>query len=151
MNKKPEKYLDKILYILAENFGKNFTVTDLMNIIDSKKNNGRKIDMYFPEQLIEIKTALTFLASENLIRYKSENIGEVTLLYGGYLKIRTNSFAKEINDKSLNKTLQRVAWIVPIIISLAALWFSMHKNSSKEYFIGKKKLNVVEINKKAIY
>lgn len=149
MNKKPEKYLDKILNILAENFGQNFTVTELMNIINSKKNNREKVDMYLPEQLIEIRTALTFLASENLIRYKTENNGEVTLLYEGYLKIRTNSFSKEISDKSINKTLQRLAWIVPIIISFAALLVSIYKNSSNENCIDKKKPNVCKINKNA--
>jgi hypothetical protein len=143
MNKKPAKYLDLILEILSNNFENNFSVNDLMNKIELKKNPfGEKIDVFHPDLSIELKRALTFLSSKKLIHYNSENAGEIRMLYEGYLKIRTNSFTDEIKDKSINKTLQRISWIVPILISFIALMVSFFNNSQNQNCIYKNKSNV---------
>ena len=44
------------------------------------------------------------------------------------IKIKTNSFEKEIKDKEINKWLQRIAWTIPIIISIVALIVSTNKS-----------------------
>ena len=59
MNKKPAKYLDLILEILSDNFENNFSVNDLMNKIELKKNPfGEKIDVFHTDLSIELKRAL---------------------------------------------------------------------------------------------
>ncbi len=129
MNKKPAKYLDLILEILSDNFEIDFSVNDLMNKIELKKNPfGRKIDVFHPNLSMELKKALTFLASKKLIHYNPENGGEIRILYEGYLKIRTHSFSDEIDEKSINNTLQRISWIVPIIISFITLMILIFNN-----------------------
>jgi hypothetical protein len=129
MNKKPAKYLDSILEILSQNFDNHFTVNVLMNRIEYKKHFGEKDDIVNHSiQLIELKKALTFLDSKKLIHYNSENAGEIRISYEGYLRIRTNSFTNEIMEKSINKTLQRISWIIPIVISIAALIVSIFKD-----------------------
>lgn len=149
MNKKPAKYLDKILTVLAENFDSTFTVNELMNKVEPQNLFGEQVDnvIFAPNLLVELRTALTFLESKNLIHYNPLDAGEVRISYEGYLKIRSNSFTQEINEKSINISLQRLAWVLPIIISFAALLVSIYKNSPNENSNEKIKLNHCQINR----
>lgn len=126
MNEKPEKYLDKLLTILAENFGQNITVDKLINLIGSSN-----YDVHFDNQLVEINRALDFLKSENLIHFNPDS-SEVSISYNGYIKLKTNSFKKESRDKTVNKYSQILAWLAPLIISIISLCISVYQKNSCE-------------------
>jgi hypothetical protein len=130
MIEKPAKYLDKILKILSEDFNKYHTVQQIKNKLEPVSIFGQTGDVIFSEDLLlDLRKALHYLNSQNLIERDLHN-GSFKLSFEGYIKIKTNSFSKEIKTKSINQTLQRLAWIVSIIISSLALLISIFKSSS---------------------
>lgn len=128
MNNNPAKYLDKILKVLAENFGSSLTIQELENRINPMEIPGMKMTAHFsPYLLRETTHALEYLQKLNLI---SKDLGgAISITFEGYIKIKTKGFAQEIREKSFNQMLQRIAWIVPILISFAALLVASKKTS----------------------
>ena len=131
MNDKPAKYLDKILKILAKDFGKSLSIQEIQNELTPLEIFGKTGNVQFSVDLLaDSQHAIGYLRKLDLVFITSGD-GRVMLTYEGFMKIKTNSFSKEVRDKSANQFLQRLAWIAPIIISLAALWFSLSKNSNE--------------------
>jgi hypothetical protein len=127
MIEKPAKYLDKILNSLAINFGTSLTIQQLQNIMTPVSFFGTTGNVVFSQDLmIDLHHALDYLSNQNLIHINNIT-GEVSLTFEGYIKIKTKGFSKEIREKSLNQTLQRIAWIIPIFISTFALIISLSK------------------------
>jgi hypothetical protein len=127
---KPAKYLDKVLSILAENFYTYLTIQEIQNLLTPVEIFGEVGDVKFSEDLLlDLRNALAYLLSQKLVQINPGNNQEFTLTFEGYIKIKTKGFQQEINEKSLNQTLQRVAWTVPIIISIIALIVAIFKNS----------------------
>ena len=126
MSEKPTKYLDRILSFMAKDFNKYYTIQELQNHLTPIELFGQKGPVTFAEgNLIDLKNALYYLKDEKLVAWN--NAEEIKLTYSGYIKIKTNSFEKEIKDKEINKWLQRIAWTIPIIISIVALIVSTNK------------------------
>jgi hypothetical protein len=127
MNNKPAKYLDNILKILAKDFGKSLSTQEIQNQLTPIKMFGQKGDVQFsPDLLVDLQHAIAYLIKLELIIIIIGD-GRIMLTYEGFMKIKTNSFSKEVRDKSANQLLQRLAWILPIIISSLALWVSLSK------------------------
>lgn len=130
MNNKPVKYLDNILKILAKDFGKSLSIQEIQNKLTPIEIFGKTGNVQFSLDLLtDSQHAIEYLRKLGLV-FITPSDGKVMLTYEGFMKIKTNSFSKEVRDKSANQFLQRLAWIAPIIISLVALWFSLSKNSS---------------------
>ena len=126
MTETPAKYLDKILDFMANDFNKYHTIQEIQNHLTPIEFFGQKGLANFSEgNLVDLKNALYYLNQEKLVAWN--NASEIKLTYSGYIKIKTNSFQKEIKDKEINKWLQRIAWTLPIIISIAALIVSILK------------------------
>ena len=126
--KNPAKYLDKILEVLAENFGTPMTTQEIQNIITPVNIFGIPGNVTFGSSLlIDIQHAFIYLEKLDLISINPSD-HKINLTFEGYIKIKTSGFAKEIRDKSVNKTLQRIAWIVPIMISILALFISLSRS-----------------------
>ena len=150
MNNKPAKYLDNILKILAKDFGKSLSIQEIQNQLTPVKIFGEKGNVQFSLDLLaDSQQAIEYLRKLNLVFINNDD-GKVMLTYEGFMKIKTNSFSKEIRDKSANQILQRLAWILPIVISSLALWFSLSKKP-EEVKEMKKSINFKSccINKKA--
>ncbi|WP_316633490.1 hypothetical protein [uncultured Flavobacterium sp.] len=131
MNNKPAKYLDNILKILAKDFGKSLSIQEIQNQLTPIKMFGQKGDVQFsPDLLVDLQHAIAYLVKLDLIIIIIGD-GRIILTYEGFMKIKSNSFSKEVRDKSANQFLQRLAWILPIIISSLALWFSLSKTPSE--------------------
>lgn len=127
MNNKPAKYLDDILKILAKDFGKSLSIQEIQNQLTPIKIFGKKGDVQFSLDLLaDSQHAIEYLKKLGLVFIIIAD-GRIILTYEGFMKIKTNSFSKEVRDKSANQFLQRLAWIAPIIISSLALWFSLSK------------------------
>lgn len=131
MIEKPNKYLDDILKFLSQEFGRLYTIQQIQNHLTPIEMFGEKGDVNFSRDLlIDLRTAITFLNSKGYIEY--DNLDDAAkLTFEGYYKLKTNSFTKELRDKSINQTLQRIAWIIPIGISLVALYFSIKSYNTK--------------------
>jgi len=127
---KPAKYLDKVLSILADNFYIYLTIQQIQNILTPVEILGEAGEVNFGEDLLlDLRNAVAYLLSQNLVQINPGNNQEFTLTFEGFIKIKTKGFQQEINEKSLNLTLQRIAWTVPIIISIIALIIAIFKNS----------------------
>ena len=127
---KPAKFLDKILSILAENFYDYLTIQQIQNLLTPREILGDVGDVIFSEDLLlDLRNALGYLISQKLVQINPGNNQEFTLTFEGYIKIKTKGFQQEISEKSLNQTLQRIAWILPLIISIIALVVTIFKNS----------------------
>ncbi|UGS22916.1 hypothetical protein [Flavobacterium channae] len=141
MNSKPAQYLDKILEILAKDFGKSFSIQEIQNELTPIELFGKKGNVLFSSDLlVDSQHAIEYLRKLDLVII-SPGDGKVTLSYEGFMKIKTNSFSKEVRDKSANQFLQRLAWILPIIISLIALGLSLSKKSNEYKPINKQKFS----------
>jgi hypothetical protein len=128
---RPAKYLDKILLILSENFYNYLTVQDIQNILTPIEIFGEAGNVTFGEELLlDLRNALAYLISQKLVQINPGNNQEFTLTFEGYIKIKTKGFQQEINEKSLNQTLQRLSWTVPMIISIIALLVAIFKNTA---------------------
>lgn len=126
MSEEPTKYLDKILNFMANDFNKYYTIQEIQNHISPIEFFGQPgVAVFSDGNLVDLKNALYYLNQKELIIWN--NSVEIKLTYSGYIKIKTNSFEKEIKDKEVNKWLQRIACITPIIISIAALLVSITK------------------------
>ena len=143
MNSKPVQYLDNILKILAKDFDKSLSIQEIQNELTPVEIFGKKGNVQFSIDLLkDSQDAIKYLQKLGLV-FVNPNDSKVILTYEGLIKIKTNSFSKEVRDKSANQFLQRLAWIAPIIISLIALWFSLSKNINnykpiiKEQFLHK--------------
>lgn len=144
MNNKPAKYLDNILKILAKDFGKSLSIQEIQNQLTPVKMFGKKGNVQFSLDLLaDSQQAIEYLRKLSLVLITIGD-GKVMLTYEGFMKIKTNSFSKEIRDKSANQILQRLAWILPIVISSLALWFSLSKNP-KEIKEMKKSINLKSV------
>ncbi|CAA9203370.1 hypothetical protein FLACOL7796_04712 [Flavobacterium collinsii] len=82
---------------------------------------------FSPDLLVDLQHAIAYLVKLELIIIIIAD-GRIILTYKGFVKIKKNSFSKQVRDKSANQFLQRLALILPIIISSLALWFSLSKN-----------------------
>ncbi|WP_409417122.1 hypothetical protein [Flavobacterium sp. PS2] len=148
MIEKPAKYLDKILNILAEDFGKSFSTQDIQNKITPIDLFGMSGNIKFsPDLLIDLQFAIEYLVKQNFV-FINQSDGKIFISFEGYMKIKTKSFNKEINEKSINQTLQRIAWLIPIFISILALIISLSKDSSQ--LNNKSNINKTECLKKNI-
>ena len=132
MINKPDKYLDKILEILSEDFNRRYSVQEIQNKITEIQIFGKNGNVIFsPDLLADLREALTFLESRKMVKLFIPFEDDVKLTFEGYLKLKTNSFSKEVSEKYLNLILQRIAWTIPILISILALIISI--NNSKNY------------------
>lgn len=124
----PAKYLDKILKLLANDFNKTFTIQEIQNKFTPIEIFGETGNVIFSDDLlIDLRNALKYLESQKLITINFDNGIKIT--FEGYIKIKTKGFEKEIKEKSINQTLQRLSWVLPIIISTIALIISINKDS----------------------
>lgn len=129
---KPAKYIDRILEILSEDYNHTYTIQEIQNKITPIQIFGEDGNVVFsPDLLIDLRQALGFLETKKLVQlfYPFEDAAKIT--FEGYLKLKTNSFSKEISEKKLNQTLQRIAWTIPIIISIFALIISVSNSQNK--------------------
>jgi len=134
MIEKPAKYLDQILSILAKDFDKYLELQAIQNKLTPisffGEPEGQIGNVHFSEDLLlDLRNALSYLLSQKLIQINPGNYNEFTLTFEGYIKIKTKGFAQEIREKSLNQSLQRLSWTLPIIISLIALFVAIFKDS----------------------
>lgn len=125
IKQQPQKYLDKILEFLAKEFGRLYfvgQVQDFLTPFDSIKIPGQT--EFTHDQLIDLRNALDFLVSRKLIQFDATE-DAIKITFEGYYKFKTNSFSKELRSVAINTTLQRVAWTIPILISILALIISI--------------------------
>lgn len=136
MIEKPAKYLDKILEILSEDFNRRYSSQEIQNRITPIEMFGENGNVVFsPDILVDLREALVFLESKNLVQLFNPFEDTVKITFEGYLKLKTNSFSKEISEKYLNQTLQRIAWTIPIFISILALIISIASTQSNTKII----------------
>lgn len=126
MTEKPTTYLDKILSYLSTDFNKSFTVQEIQNYLTPMNIFGDNGPVTFgQDSLLDLHNALYYLREQQLVVWN--NSDDIKITYKGLIKIKTNSFEREIMDTEINKWLQRAAWILPIIISITALFISLSK------------------------
>ncbi len=127
MIEKPAAYLDSIMKVLSEDFNKLYTLQQIQNKIQEVSFFGDARDIIFAEDdLSDLKKALKYLGNSNLVEYVPSD-GTAKLTYEGYIKIKTNSFSKEISRESIHYLFQRLGWIVTTFIALLALAVALFK------------------------
>lgn len=137
MTDKPAKYFDDILKILASEYNRVFTYTEVLNQLYAHKRRGQNAVEKFldvpiePEENNNFLNSLAFLNKQGLI-FRDELQSTVSIQTEGFIKIKTKGFEKEINDANWNQRFQRINQIATPIIALIALCLGLFNSFSKK-------------------
>ena len=123
MHNNPSKLLDGILKILADDFNSSKTINELTLKFferELKKEEQFNLSVVIPQYETITLNALLFLLNEGFVSTKDNNSFLITTK--GFIKLKTESFSKEIKNKTVNLLLQRATWFC----SITALFISVY-------------------------
>ena len=137
MDNNPAKFFDNILKFLSSDYNRIFTIEEVVlevykkQIVENNNNNNNSnigLDGIFADKYYEsnVLNAVMFLNSQGFVAYNEIN-KTVLINTKGFVKIKTEGFAKEIQNKEVNLWLQRSTWFCSIIalgLSVYTIFFN---------------------------
>lgn len=129
MNKKPSKIFDKILKYLSNDFNSSKSVNEITNIVFSKELKNKDpfdLSILLTQYENDTLNSLLFLKNESLVD-SNDNVN-FYITTKGFIKINTENFTQEIQNKKVNVWLQRGAWFCSILALFFSVYASFFKN-----------------------
>lgn len=126
MTENPAKLFDDILKLLAKDYNKIYTFEEIQRNIFPEDFNFSPDEPVFESLVLEnpnainIQDALMFLNKQGLVAVNFD-VNECFINTAGFIKIKTQGFQDEIEEKQTNLRLQRWTWrVLPIAAILTA-------------------------------
>ena len=135
MHKKPAKFFDSILKLLCSEYNKSFTIDEIVKVVYKKElltiSKSNKLDSLFDDVSFKsnVINAVMFLKQDGLIAYNSES--EIVFINTkGFLSHKTETFTRQINNKTINLFLQRISWVCAVFALFVSLWVAFIKDTN---------------------